>query len=135
MGNATVEEGCSSKSSNQQGPAGWCQQPSGAGGAVLPAFRSRTDSVIEYTPPSVGEAAGSTFYINKNGNVDYVVLLKVSLPLQTWPHQLLRTIYRQTFFWTFAQKLKVKKTKTQDKKNERELKKFSLTTQYSGKFF
>ena len=78
VGNATVEEGCSSKSSNQQGPAGGCQQPPGAGGAVLPAFRSRTDSVIEYTPPSVGEAAGSTFYINKNGNVDYVVLLKVS---------------------------------------------------------
>ena len=77
MSNATVEEG-SSKSSNQQGPGG-CQ-PSGAG-ASLPAFRSRTDSVIEYTPPSVGEAAGSTFYINKNGNVDYVVLLKVS-PLQ-----------------------------------------------------
>ena len=77
VGNATVEEG-SSKSSNQPGPAGGCQQPSGAG-ASLPAFRSRTDSVIEYTPPSVGEAAGSTFYINKNGNVDYVVLLKVSL--------------------------------------------------------
>ena len=42
-----------------------------------PSFRSRTDSVIEYTPPVVGEAAGSTFYITKAGHIDYVVLLKV----------------------------------------------------------
>ena len=41
-------------------------------------FRSRTDSVITYTPPSIGEAPGSTFYIRKNGQIDYLVLLKVS---------------------------------------------------------
>ena len=43
-----------------------------------PLYRSRTDSVITYTPPSIGEAAGSTFYIRKNGQIDYLVLLKVT---------------------------------------------------------
>ena len=42
-----------------------------------PLYRSRTDSVILYTAPSIGEAAGSTFYIRKNGHIDYNVLLKV----------------------------------------------------------
>merc|ERR1719225_421639 len=41
-----------------------------------PLYRSRTDSVITYTPPSIGEAPGSTFYIRKNGQIDYLVLLK-----------------------------------------------------------
>ena len=49
----------------------------GRGFGNQPSFRSRTDSVIEYTPPMVGEAAGSTFYITKTGHLDYVVLLKV----------------------------------------------------------
>ena len=49
----------------------------GRGIGSQPSFRSRTDSVIEYTPPMVGEAAGSTFYITKTGYLDYVVLLKV----------------------------------------------------------
>ena len=51
----------------------------GRGFGNQPSFRSRTDSVIEYTPPMVGEAAGSTFYITKTGHLDYVVLLKVCL--------------------------------------------------------
>ena len=42
-----------------------------------PLYRSRTDSDITYTPPSIGEAPGSTFYIRKNGHIDYLVLLKV----------------------------------------------------------
>ena len=49
------------------------QQPRG----VPPLYRSRTDSVIVYTPPSIGEAVGSTFYIRKNGCIDYYVQLKV----------------------------------------------------------
>ena len=51
---------------------------SGGIGSQL-SFRSRTDSVIEYTPPMVGEAAGSTFYITKAGHIDYVQLLKVTV--------------------------------------------------------
>ena len=43
-----------------------------------PLYRSRTDSVILYTAPSIVEAAGSTFYIRKNGQIDYNVLLKVN---------------------------------------------------------
>ena len=43
----------------------------------VPLFRSRTDSLITYTPPAMAEAAGSTFYIRKNGHIDYIVLLKV----------------------------------------------------------
>jgi len=43
--------------------------------------RSRTDSLIIYTPPSVAEAAGATFYIKRSGEIDYVVLLKVSWPV------------------------------------------------------
>ncbi len=43
-------------------------------------YRSRTDSAITYTPPSIGEAPGSTLYIRKNGQMDYLVLLKVILP-------------------------------------------------------
>ena len=39
--------------------------------------RSRTDSIIVYTPPSITEAPGSTFYIKRSGELDYVVLLKV----------------------------------------------------------
>ena len=45
---------------------------------VPPLYRSRTDSVIVYTPPCIGEAVGSTFYIRKSGNIDYYVLLKVN---------------------------------------------------------
>ena len=45
---------------------------------VPPLYRSRTDSVILYTAPSIVEAAGSTFYIRKNGQIDYNVLLKVN---------------------------------------------------------
>ena len=44
---------------------------------TTPLFRSRTDSLITYTPPAMAEAAGSTFYIRKNGHIDYIVLLKV----------------------------------------------------------
>ena len=47
---------------------------------VPPLYRSRTDSVIVYTPPCIGEAVGSTFYIKKNGHIDYYVLLKVNYP-------------------------------------------------------
>ena len=52
-----------------------------AGGPSSPVvgFRSRTDSVIEYAPPMVGETAGSTFYITKAGHIDYIVLLKVKI--------------------------------------------------------
>jgi len=39
--------------------------------------RSRTDSIVVYTPPSITEAPGSTFYIKRSGEIDYVVLLKV----------------------------------------------------------
>ena len=42
-----------------------------------PLYRSRADSLITYTPPSIAEAPGSTFYIRKNGQIDYLVLLKV----------------------------------------------------------
>ena len=57
------------------------QQPPEAGSRVTPALcrRSRTDSLIIYTPPSVAEAAGATFYIKRSGEVDYVVLLKVNI--------------------------------------------------------
>ena len=68
----------SSPSSN----AGGLSSPGegGGGSSRQPSFRSRTDSLIEYTPPVVGEAAGSTFYINKAGHIDYVILLKVRMP-------------------------------------------------------
>ena len=56
---------------------GGANSPTMGGFGNQPSFRSRTDSVIEYTPPVVGEAAGSTFYITKAGHIDYVVLLKV----------------------------------------------------------
>ena len=56
---------------------GGAGSPTMGGFGNQPSFRSRTDSVIEYTPPVVGEAAGSTFYITKAGHIDYVVLLKV----------------------------------------------------------
>ena len=56
---------------------GGVSSPTMGGFGNQPSFRSRTDSVIEYTPPVVGEAAGSTFYITKAGHIDYVVLLKV----------------------------------------------------------
>ena len=52
--------------------------PSGQVKIPPPLNRSRTDSRIIYTPPSIGEAPGSTFYIRKNGQMDYMVLLKVS---------------------------------------------------------
>ena len=65
--------------SSSSAAAAVSSSPSGGGGNERhPSFRSRTDSVIEYTPPMVGEAAGSTFYITKTGYLDYVVLLKVS---------------------------------------------------------
>ena len=64
-----------SSSSTAGGPS----SPGGGGISSQISFRSRTDSVIEYTPPMVGEAAGSTFYITKAGHIDYVVLLKVNL--------------------------------------------------------
>ena len=51
----------------------------GSQNRVPPLYRSRTDSVIVYTPPCIGEAVGSTFYIRKNGFIDYYVLLKVLL--------------------------------------------------------
>ena len=57
---------------------GGANSPTMGGFGNQPSFRSRTDSVIEYTPPVVGEAAGSTFYITKAGHIDYVVLLKVN---------------------------------------------------------
>ena len=59
------------------------QQTNGGGltqNRVPPLYRSRTDSVIVYTPPCIGEAVGSTFYIKKNGHIDYYVLLKVNYP-------------------------------------------------------
>ena len=65
--------GGATSSSGANGSGGDC----GRGIGSQPSFRSRTDSVIEYTPPMVGEAAGSTFYITKTGHLDYVVLLKV----------------------------------------------------------
>lgn len=49
-----------------------------------PLHRSLTDSLITYTPPSIGEAPGSTFYIRKNGQIDYLVLLKVRLRNVMW---------------------------------------------------
>ena len=52
---------------------------SNGGQKRIPLYRSRTDSVITYTPPSIGEAPGSTFYIRKNGQIDYMVLLKVTI--------------------------------------------------------
>ena len=68
-----------SKPSSSAAAAAVGSSSSGGGGiSSQPSFRSRTDSVIEYTPPMVGEAAGSTFYITKTGYLDYVVLLKVS---------------------------------------------------------
>ncbi|CAB4054728.1 UNC80 [Lepeophtheirus salmonis] len=39
-------------------------------------FRSRTDSKIDYVVNGQMEAPGSTFYINKFGEIDYVILLK-----------------------------------------------------------
>lgn len=42
-----------------------------------PFHRSRTDSLISYTPTTVAEAPGATFYISRKGEIDYVVLLKV----------------------------------------------------------
>ena len=38
--------------------------------------RSRTDSLVAYTPANIGEAPGATFYINKKGGIDYHQLLK-----------------------------------------------------------
>ncbi len=42
-----------------------------------PFYRSRTDSLITYTPTTAAEAPGATFYIDRRGELDYVVLLKV----------------------------------------------------------
>ena len=39
--------------------------------------RSRTDSLVSYAPTVVNEAPGSTFYINRKGEMDFTVLLKV----------------------------------------------------------
>ena len=57
------------------------QQQSDSSSKVPPPLsrRSRTDSIIIYTPPSITEAPGSTFYIKRSGELDYVVLLKVNL--------------------------------------------------------
>ena len=78
----TTSSSCGVGASSNSG-AGGTSGGAGSGGdggrgiGNQPSFRSRTDSVIEYTPPMVGEAAGSTFYITKTGYLDYVVLLKV----------------------------------------------------------
>ena len=42
-----------------------------------PKHRSRTDSLVSYSPSGAGEAGGSTFYTNKKGEINYVQLLKV----------------------------------------------------------
>ena len=44
-----------------------------------PLCRSRTDSTIRYTPTTQAEAPGATFYVDKKGDLDYVVLLKVGV--------------------------------------------------------
>lgn len=43
------------------------------------ASRSRTDSLVSYTQATTSEAPGSTFYINRKGEIDFTVLLKVSI--------------------------------------------------------
>ena len=48
--------------------------------APPPFCRSRTDSIIRYTPTTQAEAPGATFYVDRKGDLDYVVLLKVSQP-------------------------------------------------------
>ena len=56
------------------------QPPSSSGGQSQgrpPFYRSRTDSLITYTPTTAAEAPGATFYIDRKGELDYVVLLKV----------------------------------------------------------
>ena len=40
-------------------------------------YRSRTDSGVAYSPNSPAEAPASAFYINKKGELDMFVLLKV----------------------------------------------------------
>ena len=57
------------------------QQQSESSSKAPPALcrRSRTDSIIIYTPPTITEAPGSTFYIKRSGEMDYVVLLKVNI--------------------------------------------------------
>jgi hypothetical protein len=57
------------------------QQQSESSSKAPPALcrRSRTDSIIIYTPPTITEAPGSTFYIKRSGEMDYVVLLKVNV--------------------------------------------------------
>ena len=49
--------------------------------APPPFCRSRTDSLIRYTPTTQAEAPGATFYVDKKGDLDYVVLLKVKANL------------------------------------------------------
>jgi len=47
-----------------------------AGGSC---FRSRTDSQVAYSPGTAPEAPGASAYINKRGELELSVLLKVSL--------------------------------------------------------
>ena len=42
-------------------------------------YRSRTDSTISYGAGATPEAPGATFYINRKGEMDLVVLLKVNI--------------------------------------------------------
>ena len=82
--NKIAKEGClegsktaSTKISSSN--VGVPSSPGGGGMSSQLSFRSRTDSLIDYTPPMVGAAAGSTFYINKAGHIDYIILLKVNI--------------------------------------------------------
>jgi len=59
-------------------PAASSSAPEGAAAALQPSFRSRTDSQVAYTPGAAPEAAGAGAYINKRGELDLPVLLKVS---------------------------------------------------------
>ncbi len=77
---ASIAEKAGGDTIGKEAPATSGSGDGKGGGKFPPPFnRSRTDSTIIYTPPSIGEAPGSTFYIKKSGQMDYLVLLKVIL--------------------------------------------------------
>ena len=73
---ATAPSGSNAGAASEAAAAG---ASSTSGRRAPPPFcRSRTDSLIRYTPTTQAEAPGATFYVDKKGDLDYVVLLKVS---------------------------------------------------------
>lgn len=72
--NATNEEAAAA-AENDAATTAKNQRKSSSG--CGPNARSRTDSLVKYTPQNIGEAPGATFYINKKGGIDYNQLLKV----------------------------------------------------------